>query len=235
MRPLRRVAGILLDEPPTFQIDVYAQAHRADPAQRRGLVELPGGRQPGRRAAQRRAGDHRPAGPQHPGGRAGRTASRSPCGWCRPGLSPSASCFDGVHTVTFRTPPLVWAGCGPDYRLAALHARDLDAQGWPRASDIPLYKAPFGNVFDTTGICWGTGDRPRPATAAGMAAAFEVFLTGSYFNANESRGRSKAHPANILRRYDDLTAETPYPCDDLEQDSRTLDWLLSGAPWKGRS
>lgn len=141
--------------------------------------------------------------------------------------------FDGLHTVTFRTPPLVWAGCGPDYRLAALHTRDLDASGWPRSADIPLYHAPFGNVFAPLGICWGTGDRPLPATAGGMTAAFAVFLTGSAFNANESRGRSKAHPANILRRYDDLGAETPYPDDDMEKCGRTLSGMLSGDPWKG--
>lgn len=234
MRPLRRVAGILLDEPPTFQIDIYAQVtvltRRSGVGWSSYLVD-------GNQAAELLSGVPVTTGLLAPNilG-AGRANGKPFAVWLVPPRPITIGIrFDGVHTVTFRTPPLVWAGCGPDYRLAALHARDLDAQGWPRASDTPLYKAPFGNVFDTTGICWGTGDRPRPATAAGMAAAFEVFLTGSYFNANESRGRSKAHPANILRRYDDLTAETTYPCDDLEHDGRTLDWMLSGAPWKGRS
>jgi len=230
MRPLRRAAGILLDEMPLFQIDVYARAtvmtRRTDVGWSSYLVD-------GHRAAELLSGVPVATGLLGPAilG-AGRARGLPFYAWLVPPRPVTIGItFDGIHTVTFCTPPLVWAGCGTDYRVSALHPHDL-IDGWPRAATIPLYRAPFGNVFATTGICWGTGERPLPATVAGMAAAFEVFLTGSYFNANESRGRSKAHPANILRRYDDLTAETPYPCDDLEKDDHPLDWLLSGGPWR---
>lgn len=231
MRPLRRAAGVLLDELPVFQLDVYATTtvlvRRTPVGWSSQLVD-------GDQAAELLSGVPVTTGLLAPDTLAtGRVHGAPYTVWLvRPQLVTIGVRFDGIHTATFRVPPLVWAGSGPDYRLAALHAQDLDAQGWPLRAEIPLYRAPFGNVFATTGICWGTGERPRPATPAGMAAAFAVFLTGSYFNANESRDRSKAFPANILRRYDDLTPDTPYPCDDLERDGRTLDWLLTGGPWR---
>lgn len=137
-----------------------------------------------------------------------------------------------VFTVQFQPPALVWGGLGNAYRLAALHERDIGPDGWPSRADIPTYHAPFGNVFHDTSICWGTGTRPQPATTTGMHAAFTVFLTGSSFNANESRGRSHAFPANILLRYHTLRPDQPYPCDDLVADGRMLDWMLSGGPWR---
>jgi hypothetical protein len=231
MRPTRRAAGVLLDKEPTFQLSVYEHAtvitRRAGVGWSSYLVD-------GDRIAELLGNVPVATGLLAPGVLGGGRVGGTPyVVWLVPPRSATISIHvDGIHTATFRTPPMAWAGCGPDYRLVALHPNDLDEGGWPRRADIPLYKAPFGNVFHTAGICWGTGERPRPATASGMAAAFEVFLTGSSFNANEGRDRSRAYPASILRRYDDLDAETPYPGDDLIRDGRTLDWLLSGGPWR---
>jgi hypothetical protein len=225
------VAGILLNSPPIFQLAVY---DRATVLTRRSGFGWSSYLVDGGQAAEVLSGV--PSSSGLLAGdilAAGRARGKPYFVWLvRPRPVTIGIRFDGVHEATFRVPPMVWAGCGPDYRLAALHERDLDAGGWPLRGDIPLYKAPFGNLFEDSGICWGSGDRPRAATAAGMAAGFAVFLTGSYFNANESRGRSKAYPANILRHYDVLGADTPYPCDDLEFDGRTLDWLVSGGPWR---
>jgi hypothetical protein len=231
MRPTRQVAGLLLDEAPTFQLSIYSTATVITRSTGLGwssyLVD-------GGQAAEVLGAVPVSSGLLAPDILAtGRARATPYFVWlARPRPVTIGIRFGHMESATFCIPPLVWAGCGADYRLVALHPRDLDPAGWPRGADIPLYKAPFGNVFTTTGICWGTGDRPRPATAAGMAAAFEVFLTGSYFNANEGRERSIAHPANILLRYETLDAETPYPCDDLMHDGRTLNWLLSGGPWR---
>ena len=231
MRPLRRAAGVLLDELPVFQLDVYP---RATVLVRRSALGWSSMVVDGNQVAELLSGVPVSTGLLAPAILAAGRVRGKPyyVALVAPRRITIGVRFDGLHEATFHSPPLVWAGCGPDYRLVALHTADLDAQGWPRSDAIPLYRAPFGNVFTTTGICWGTGERPLPATAAGMRAAFEVFLTGSYFNANESAHRSKAFPANILRRYDDLGPTTPYPCDDLEHDGRALSWLISGGPWR---
>jgi PRTRC genetic system protein B len=133
-----------------------------------------------------------------------------------------------VTTYQIQTPPLVWAGRGLDYKLYA-----LATQGRPTRADEPLYKAPFPNVYDHAGICWGSADRPQPATPAGLEAALATFF-GSQFSLHVDNQKSKKYPATVVALWKELDAETPYPLDDLVAVSgATLGWLLAGGPWGG--
>lgn len=144
----------------------------------------------------------------------------------------------GTHTLRTERrdyripmPPLVWAGCGDDYRVWALGPAGAT---FPMVGSQPLYAAPMPNTYASGAICWGSTD-PRPqASAAGLGRAWIVFL-GSYFNSHVQGGKSKSYPQSILALWDLLSerVEEPYPLEDLEATSHTLSWLCQGGPWAG--
>lgn len=126
-------------------------------------------------------------------------------------------------------PPLVWAGCGADYRIWALATPDPIAD-----TRTPLMRAPFPNSYNKNGaICWGSSD-PRPgAAAATMQRVLDLFLTDSYFNAHLQDGKSVGFPSSVVARWQQLlddAAET-YPLDDLMPADVQLGWVLEGRPW----
>ncbi|HWQ15569.1 MAG TPA: hypothetical protein VNL77_22395 [Roseiflexaceae bacterium] len=122
-----------------------------------------------------------------------------------------------------QTPPLIWAALGQEYRIYALATPD-----YPDSDRVPLCHAPFPNVYDNGGICWGTADKPRTPTLENMLA---LFLEGSYFSTHLNSDRSRAFGRNIAERYRSLSPETPYPLDDLKPTGKTLGWLLAGGAW----
>ncbi|HEU4328830.1 MAG TPA: hypothetical protein VFS21_37180 [Roseiflexaceae bacterium] len=121
-----------------------------------------------------------------------------------------------------QTPPLVWAGCGKDYRIWALRTAEV-----LRTADL-LCVAPFPNTYESGRICWGSA-KILEASASTMPEQLKIFLEGSDFNLHMVGGKSAAYSANIVERYADLSAETPYPLDDLvNAGRRTLGDALNG-------
>lgn len=132
----------------------------------------------------------------------------------------------GSYTIPL--PPLIWAGCGTDYRIWALASAD-----YPTRGDAPLMVAPFPNCYKNGSICWGTSD-PRPAAAPlGLAKVLTMFLEESYFNLHLANGKSVGFPVSVAARWQQLAedaAET-YPLDDLMPAETQLGWVLEGGPW----
>jgi len=125
----------------------------------------------------------------------------------------------------FRTPALIWGGCGTDYRIWAI--REVDRVG----PGTVLYQAPFPNVYTRGGgICWGSA-RPPVATPSGMGQALKLFLEESRFNDHLANGKSVTQPANVLLLHATLTADQEYPVADLVATGVDLRQVLSGAAW----
>lgn len=127
------------------------------------------------------------------------------------------------------TPPLVWAGCGTAYHIYA-----LAEEGYPASDDSPLQHAPFPNINLNGAICWGTTDARPVAGPQTMERALRLFLEGSHFNQHLAGGKSQTQQTNILLAYPGLDHDTPYPLHDLVPAGRTLSWLVDGAAWGGR-
>lgn len=144
----------------------------------------------------------------------------------RPIALPAVS--GGGETVyRFRTPPLIWAGCGGEYRVYALPTLERVGGG------TALCRAPFPNVYEGGGICWGSA-RPPQATPATMGQALTLFLEESRFNDHLANGKSQAQPANVLLLHATLAPDQEYPVADLVVTNTTLQQLLTGAVWGRR-
>lgn len=129
---------------------------------------------------------------------------------------------------TIPLPPLVWAGCGVDYRVWALGTAD-----YPTDTRLPLNVAPFPNCYSDGRICWGTSDARPPASPKTLAKTLDLFLTDSYFNLHLVNGKSVAYPTSCVGRWQALVESTAdaYPLDDLIPADCQLGWLLEGGPW----
>ena len=81
----------------------------------------------------------------------------------------------------------------------------------PRRPEDQLYHAPCHNLFDTGRVCVGT--HPFPSDPARVPAAF----FDSYFSAHPStaRGKSRRHPEDVGRLWDELDGARAFPLDDL--------------------
>lgn len=135
-----------------------------------------------------------------------------------------------VAEYTIPLPPLVWAGCGTDYRIWALGEAEH-----PASVNAPLFVAPFPNCYRTGGVCWGTSD-PRPAaSAASLLGVLKLFLEESYFNLHLADHKSLAYPNSVAAQWQQLAdaGATAYPLDDLVPAECQLAWVLSGQPWAG--
>lgn len=129
---------------------------------------------------------------------------------------------------TIPLPPLVWAGCGADYRIWA-----LDSRGRPERTDVPLMVAPFPNCYKHGGVCWGSADGRPEASGRTLMKVLKLFLEDSYFNLHIVDHKSVAYPASVVARWQDLvkTQAKKYPLDDLMPAEAHLSWLLAGGPW----
>lgn len=140
-----------------------------------------------------------------------------------------------AHTRTLRTeqraytiplPPLVWGGCGQDYRLFA-----LNAEGWPDER-APLFVGPFPNLYADGRICWGSSDARPDAGPAALGQVLDLFLSGSLFNLHLAGGKSTKYTASVLGQWEALAKRVrPYPLGDLVAAEQRLSWLIGGGPW----
>lgn len=146
-----------------------------------------------------------------------------------------------AHRRTLRTaqrdyavplPPLVWSGCGTDYRLWA-----LADEAFPTNSGLPLMKAPFPNCYADGRICWGDVEARPPASPGTLHTVLALFLEGSLFNLHLANGKSVRYPQSVIARWAQLAKRRDpaagYPLRDLIPAEAQLGWLLGGGPWGG--
>lgn len=107
-------------------------------------------------------------------------------------------------------PPLVWLGIGVKYKLFALNTLE-----YPTANTI-LFNAPFPNVFEDGGICWGSTGRVLPVTHYAMDSMLNRFFD-SGFNLHIGNQRSRRHSGNVIDMWAELSRKKTktYPLDDL--------------------
>ena len=100
-------------------------------------------------------------------------------------------------------PPFVFVGSGASYRIFAVKRR-------PSNEHDHLYHAPCPNVHTTGGIC--QGNAPFPANAPQtVQAALALFMEGSLFNADLSRGKCVSHPEDVRGLWAELNGRKRFP------------------------
>lgn len=123
---------------------------------------------------------------------------------------------DGVFDVPL--PPLIWVGCGREYRIYAVKQRPGEREG--------LFCAPLPNVYHGGKVC--QGDVRFPVCSARTIREALALFFGSVFNQHLSANRSKKHHLNVLTLWDELDGESDFPLDDLRRTGETLADLTGG-------
>ncbi|MFN8632924.1 MAG: hypothetical protein U0893_03650 [Chloroflexota bacterium] len=98
------------------------------------------------------------------------------------------------------------------------------AKARPSNLSSAVYRCPAFNVFDSGRVC--TGSHAFPAAASKVPEAFFE----SYFSAVEStgRGRSRRHPDDVGRLWDELRGQASFPLDDLVPHGTVADVMRIG-------
>ncbi len=129
-------------------------------------------------------------------------------------------------------PPFVFVGGGSSYHLFAVKKRpalsDPTALGkskGPLNEAEPLYHAPCPNIHASGGICQGNTPFPicSPQT---IQLALQLFMEGSLFNADLSRGKSQSHPEDVRQLWAELDGRRRFPLSELVPTQMKLQALL---------
>ena len=104
-------------------------------------------------------------------------------------------------------PPFVFVGSGTTYKIFAVKKR-------PSGEDARLYPAPCPNVHTTGGICQGNAPFPdcSPQT---IQAALKLFMEGSLFNADLSRGKCRSYSDDVRQLWAELDGRPRFPLSEL--------------------
>lgn len=147
----------------------------------------------------------------------------------RPPRVATLQALDELHTIPL--PPLIFAGCGNDYRIWALGSAD-----YPTRTDLPLCVAPFPNCYSDGRICWGNVNVAPFEQPKHLAAAQRLFLEESRFNLHLAEHKSLAFPRSVIANWQQIhtSGASAYPLDDLLPAQCMLGWLLDGGPWGGK-
>ncbi|MCP4994666.1 MAG: hypothetical protein GY934_12900, partial [Gammaproteobacteria bacterium] len=106
-------------------------------------------------------------------------------------------------------PPFVFVGNGSSYRIFAVKKR-------PSSEHDHLYHTPCPNVHTTGGIC--QGNTPFPVCSPQrIEQALHLFLEGSLFNADLSRGKCQYYPEDVRTLWADLDGRKRFPLSELVQ------------------
>jgi len=135
-----------------------------------------------------------------------------------------------VGSYTGPLPPLVWCGCGQDYRIWA-----LGEAGYPERASAPLMVAPFPNCYKDGRVCWGSADGRPLASPTTLLGVLKLFLEESYFNLHLAGGKGVEYTASVVARWQQLAGDgaEAYPTGDLMPADCQLAWVLAGKPWGG--
>jgi PRTRC genetic system protein B len=114
-------------------------------------------------------------------------------------------------------PPFVFVGCGSSYYVFAIKKR-------PSNELDQLYHAPCPNVHTHGGIC--QGNTPFPiCSLRNIQTTLTLFLEGSLFNADLSRGKCQSHPEDVRELWAELDGRKRFPLSELVPAQMTL-WNL---------
>jgi hypothetical protein len=97
--------------------------------------------------------------------------------------------------------------CRPDASGAYVFA----APGRPKSLDAPLYHCPTHNVFPNSRIC--PGDHAFARDPLKLPAEF--FVSKFRTTGDTRGGKSKRHPEDITRLWDELAGRDTFPAEDL--------------------
>jgi len=116
-------------------------------------------------------------------------------------------------------PPFVFVGSGTAYKIFAVKKRSSGEAD-------SLYHAPCPNVHTTGGICQGNVPFPdcSPQT---IQAALKLFMEGSLFNADLSRGKCRSYPDDVRQLWAELDGRPRFPLSELMPTQSRLRALLS--------
>lgn len=128
-------------------------------------------------------------------------------------------------------PPFVFVGCGSSYHVFAVKKQpalsgptELGKSKGPSKERDRLYHAPCPNVHTTGGIC--QGNTPFPiCSPRNIQTALTLFLEGSLFNADLSRGKCQSHPEDVRELWAELDGRKRFPLSELVPAQMTL-WNL---------
>jgi hypothetical protein len=124
-------------------------------------------------------------------------------------------------------PPFVFVGYGSSYHVFVVKKQPaLSLSKGPSNERDQLYHAPCPNVHTTGGIC--QGNTPFPiCSPRHIQTALTLFLEGSLFNADLSRGKCKSHPEDVRELWAELDGRKRFPLSELVPAQMTLWHLLS--------
>ena len=114
-------------------------------------------------------------------------------------------------------PPFVFVGYGSSYYVFTVKKR-------PSHERECLYHAPCPNVHTHGGIC--QGNTPFPiCSLRNIQTALTLFLEGSLFNADLSRGKCRSHPEDVRELWAELDGRKRFPLSELVPAQMTM-WNL---------
>lgn len=107
-------------------------------------------------------------------------------------------------------PATLFLGWGSRYYLWALPCRKFDRK-------LPVYKAPFPNVYDNGRICWGSHRVPR-VTVTNIQSVWRMFF-GTAFNEHIAGRKCSSFPDNVLDLLRQLSQKeaTRFPHKELQK------------------
>jgi hypothetical protein len=225
MQPYPREAGILLDVPPEVQLDIYPNIVILTRRESTGswisyIVETDA-------VIQAMTQIPSASGILPPNTLAVGSVNGKPFFVLyRPAMKKETITIAGIEKPqTIPTPPLIWGGCGTDYRIWALNTPTYPT------NDMPVMIAPFPNVSSDGRICWGDSDQRENAKITTIEKMFELFIRGSKFNNHLSNGKSARKPICILTLYPELNVK--YPLDDLRPAiPACIGEIVNGSVWR---
>jgi hypothetical protein len=123
-----------------------------------------------------------------------------------------------THPYHIPMPPFVFVGSGTSYQIFA-------AKKWPSGEHDRLYHAPCPNVHNHGGVC--QGNTPFPiCSSQNIQTALTLFMEGSYFNADLSRGKCQSYQEDVRRLWVKLGDKKRFPLSELVPTRMTFGHLL---------
>ena len=120
-----------------------------------------------------------------------------------------------IHIVTDKSerlkvpiPATLFMGWGSRYYMWALPNKKFDPK-------LPVFRAPFPNVYDNGRICWGSHKVPK-VTVNNISNVWRMFF-GTAFNEHIAGKKCKSFPNNVLDLLRQLSQEeaTSFPYKEL--------------------
>jgi PRTRC genetic system protein B len=126
---------------------------------------------------------------------------------------------DQDERLNIPIPATLFLGWGPRYYLWALPNKKFNP-------NLPVYRAPFPNIYSNGRICWGNHKVPR-ATVANIWRAWRMFFNTA-FNDHISSNKCKSCPGSVLELLRRLSEEgaTVFPSRALIGEYATVETCL---------